>query len=357
MISDKEKNTKLRQYAGYGFSVILSAAFLFLAFRNIDFSKTIELVYQASFFWIIIFILVFILSNIVRAYRWKYMIHSIKPDASAFNLYGATMIGNGINCVIPRLGEIYKAMFLGRWEKLSRSSMFGTVIVERVLDTLALWISVLASVAIYSGNLYKDVSWLKPAIIFGFLILFLGIAFIVVLIWQKEKFYKIILNIVNKIIPNASDKLSYVFEMLLDGFASIKGFKNYSLTIFLTIVMMLVYGLNSYVGFYMMKMNEVQTVSYGMAWILMTIAAFGIVIPTPGGTGSYHFIVIFVLTQLFYFDEEIASAYALLTHVLSYIIFISSTLFFIYFINNRHVSEGNKKETLLSVLKFNPDDK
>jgi len=29
----------------------------------------------------------------------------------------------------------------------------------------------------------------------------------------------------------------------------------------------------------------------------MTISAFGVVIPTPGATGTYHFFVIFVLTM------------------------------------------------------------
>ena len=347
----------VKQYAGYAFSIILSAAFLYLAFHNIELSKSLELVSNASIFWMFIFILVFIAAPVVRAYRWKYMINSIKPNASVFNLFGAIMIGYGINCVIPRLGEIYRALFLGRWEKLSRTSMFGTVIVERVLDVLALWFSVLISVTIYTGDLYKDIPWLESAIMLGFAALFIVIAFIVLLVWQKEKFYRITLKIVSKISHRAADKLSYIFNMLIDGFASIKGFKNYSFTILLTIIVMLVYGLNSYVGFFMLHMNDIQSVSFGMAWIVMTIAAFGIVIPTPGGTGSYHFIVISVLTQLFFFNEEIASAYAILTHFISYFVFILSTVFFIYFINNRHVSEGNKKETLFSVLRFNPDEK
>lgn len=355
MISGNQKNSKLKQYAGYAFSVILSAAFLYLAFHNIELSKTFDLVANASIFWMVIFILVFLAAPVVRAYRWKFMINSFKPNASVFNLFGATMIGYGINCVIPRLGEIYRALFLGRWEKLSRTSMFGTVIVERVLDVLSLWFSVLISVAIYSGDLYQDVPWLKSAIVLGFVASFLVVAFMFLLVWQKEKFYSLTLRIVSKISKKAADKLSYIFNMLIEGFASIKGFKNYFFTIFLTVIVMLVYGLNSYVGFYMLNMDSIQNVSFGMAWIVMTIAAFGIVIPTPGGTGSYHFIVISVLTQLFFFNEDIASAYAILTHFISYFVFILSTVFFIYFINNRHVSEGNKKETIFSVLKFNPD--
>jgi hypothetical protein len=59
------------------------------------------------------------------------MIKPVKPDASTLNLFGALMIGYGINCVIPRLGELYRGLFLGNGKNISRTTMFGTVIVER----------------------------------------------------------------------------------------------------------------------------------------------------------------------------------------------------------------------------------
>jgi uncharacterized membrane protein YbhN (UPF0104 family) len=94
-----------------------------------------------------------------------------------------------------------------------------------------------------------------------------------------------------------------------------------------------------------------------MAWILMTISAFGIIIPTPGGTGSYHAIIILVLTTLFSFSQEISAAYAILTHIISYVSFILSTVFFTYFINKRQVKKGGKKENFLSVFKNSRETK
>ena len=51
------------------------------------------------------------------------------------------MVGYGVNCVTPKLGEVTRAVLLGKWEKLSRSSMFGTVILERVIDLISLGLS------------------------------------------------------------------------------------------------------------------------------------------------------------------------------------------------------------------------
>ena len=76
---------------------------------------------------------------------------------------------------------------------------------------------------------------------------------------------------------------------------------------------MILYGYTAYLGFFVLNLNEMYDISYGMAWIVMTLSAFGIVIPTPGGAGSYHFIVISILVSLYSFTQEIASAYALFT--------------------------------------------
>ncbi len=92
------------------------------------------------------------------------------------------------------LGELYRGLFLGRWENISRSSMVGTIVLERVIDIIVLGFSVLISVAIYSGDLFKDVTWLKSTLYLGFFLIFLLVVFLYLLVKFKEKFYNIILE-------------------------------------------------------------------------------------------------------------------------------------------------------------------
>lgn len=351
MTLDSNKFSKIKKYAGYFLPFFLMAIFLYLAFRNVNFGETLHLISNVSFKYLLVFLIVFMLSHYIRALRWKFILNSIKNNTSVLNLFGATMIGYGVNSAVPRLGELYRAMFLGRWEGISRTSILGSVIVERVVDILSLLISVLISVMIFSGNLYEQIPWLESAIIVGSVIILSIIIFIILLIRYKQNFYNKILKFAGKISQTLAEKLAYIFHTLIDGFASLKGTKNYFMTIFLTIIMMIVYGYNSLLGFYLLGMNEIQTVTYGMAWILMTISAFGIIIPTPGGTGSYHLIVISVLVSIFGFNKEVSSAYALLTHLISYLVFIGSTIFFVYFINRKRVKLGAKSENFFSVFK------
>lgn len=327
------------------------AIFLYLAFKGVDFNQVLSILSNLSFVWFILFVLSFFTSHIFRALRWKVILKSTKPDASILNLLGATMIGYGVNSVIPRLGEFYRGFFAGKWENISRSVVLGTIIVERIIDIIVLGISVLVSVLIYKGDLYSELLWLKSTVILGFIGIFFIILVLILLVQLKEKFYSFILKFAGKISAKFADKLAHIFEMLIDGFSTVKGVENYFLIILYSVLVMLNYGLSAQLGFYVLGLENSFEVSYSMAWIVMTISAFGIIIPTPGGTGTYHFIAISVLVGLFFFTEAAASAYAILTHTVSTVIFIISMFLFMGYINNRREKMGLQKENFYSVVK------
>ncbi len=327
------------------------AVFLYLAFKDTDFSIVINILENISFGWYLVFLLVWLLSHLLRAYRWKIIIGSVKKDTSLLNLFGATMVGYGVNCVVPRLGELYRGLFLGKWEDISRTSMVGTVVIERVIDLLVLGISVMISIAIYSGNLYSEISWLRSTMYLGFAGILGLIVFLFLLVKFKEHFYNAILKFVGKFSTKIADGLGEAFHLLVDGFTSIEGTKNYLYIILLSFAIMLLYGATSYVMFFVLDMQSVREVSFSMAWIVMTISAFGVVIPTPGATGTYHFFVIFVLTNLYSFSNEISSAFAILTHTTTYVLFILSTIFLTFIINKKQEKENKPVAKFLTVFK------
>ena len=351
MTSDKKKKSPIKKFLGYITPIVLTLVFLYFTFKDVNLQEALNMIASGSILWFIIFILSFFISHIVRAIRWKVMLRSTKQDTSILYLLGAIMIGYGVNSFVPRLGEFYRGMFAGKWENISRPSVLGSIVVERVIDILILGFSVLVSVIIYPGNLYSEISWLKSTIYFGFLGIFLIIAVLILLVKMKHKFYDWIVSFVGRFSKNWADKLSYVFEMLIDGFSTIKGLQNYFWVIILSALIMLSYGLTSFLGFYVLNFDSIYEVSFGMAWVVMTISAFGVVIPTPGGTGSYHFIVKAVLVGLFAFTQEAGSAYALLTHTASMIVFVLSMYLFIVYINNYRVKLGFPKENFFSVIK------
>ena len=330
---------------------ILMFLFLYLAFSKVDFNQVINIISGLSIEWLLIFLFFFAFSHFLRAVRWKVILKSNNPDASVLNLLGATMIGYGLNSVIPRLGELYRGFFAGKWENISRSSVLGTIIVERVIDILALGFSVLISVLIYSGDLYNEISWLKATVVLGFTGIFAIILILFFLVKFKDKFYSLIVKFVSRFSDKAANRIAYVFEMLIDGFSTVNNTTSLLWVVFYSALIMLNYGLSAQLGFYVLNLQNTFEVNYSVAWIVMTISAFGIVIPTPGGTGTYHFIGITVLVTLFEFSNEAASAYVLLTHTVSMFVFIFSMFLFMGYINYKREKNGLQRENFYSVIR------
>jgi uncharacterized protein (TIRG00374 family) len=332
---DKKKSVqRINGSLKYLFSILLAIIFLYIAFRGVDLQKVLQYVSHASIFWIIILIISYLSSHFLRALRWKVILSSVKKDTSLKNLFGSIMIGYGVSCVVPRLGEITRAILIGKWEDLSGPSMFGSVILERVIDVIFFCLAVLLSAIIWSKSIYINFPWLKSALYITTVFVIMIFIFLFLIIHYKEKFYNSVTKVLGLFSVRMANKSIHVFEMLIQGFSSLKGTKNYLYTISLSIMIMLNYALNSYLGFYTLGMQN--NITFGMAWVLMSIGSIGVIIPTPGGLGSYHALATAVLTLLFHFPQSESLAYAVLTHFISYFLFIFTALLLFFLLNKQH---------------------
>ncbi len=327
----------------YGISIILAVVFLYIAFYNVDFSEVLNIVSHANLLWVFIFITVTMLGHYFRALRWKYILNSVKPNTSMTNLFGSLMVGYGVNCVTPKLGEVTRAVLVGKWEGLSRSSMFGTVILERIIDIISMGGAIIVAIFLTSVSLSEKFPWLISSLYIMGTVIVLAIVFLSLILRSKEKFSKIIIKLVGKISNKLAERIAYVFTMLAEGFASLKGTKNYFWTIFWTISIMVLYAFGSYAGMLMLDMQNFQPITFGMGWIIMSISAIGVIIPTPGSTGSYHTLAKSTLVLIFGFSETISAAYAFLTHIIGYILFIITALIMFFVVKKQ-------KENLFEVV-------
>lgn len=333
MTSDKSKfSISARDVVTFLISIILTVIFLYFAFQGIDFNSLLQIISNSSIFWIIISITLTLLSHYFRALRWKIIIGSIKKDISVKNLFYSLLFGYGVNSVVPRLGEVSRAVAIGHIESISRTSIMGTVIVERVIDIIVFGCCVIISAFLFEGSLYTNFSWLKPTIYFGSVIIFFVIVVLVLTIKYKENFFSAIVKLVGKFSKKIADRLIHIFEKLILGFSSLQGVKNYFITLIWSAVIMLTYASSAYLGFFIFNMNTLQNTNFREGFILMSISSIGIMIPTPGGIGSYHTITKSILSSLYGFDVNLSIAYATVMHAINYFTHVISAaiLFFIF---------------------------
>src|SRR5690606_13112050 len=80
-----------------------------------------------------------LLSNLSRAYRWKYLLVPMGYSVKLFNRIMAVFIAYLANFGIPRSGEVLRAAVLTNYEEVPFQKAFGTIIAERMADMIILF--------------------------------------------------------------------------------------------------------------------------------------------------------------------------------------------------------------------------
>jgi uncharacterized protein (TIRG00374 family) len=121
-----------------GIGVLISVVCIYLVLRGVDLGQTARLVGGAQLPWLGLAVAAGIADLFFRALRWQCLIAPIQP-VPLRRLSGYMLVGYLANNVLPaRLGELVRSHYLGDREGISRSATLGTVVVERVVDTVVL---------------------------------------------------------------------------------------------------------------------------------------------------------------------------------------------------------------------------
>jgi uncharacterized protein (TIRG00374 family) len=121
-----------------GLGLVISLACLWLAMHDVRPAEVWEALSQANYAGFAVLIVLTLLGFWIRAFRWRWLLGETTP-VTIGQLYSATMIGFMANNLLPlRLGEFVRAWALGRSARLSKTTVFATVVVERVVDMITL---------------------------------------------------------------------------------------------------------------------------------------------------------------------------------------------------------------------------
>jgi uncharacterized protein (TIRG00374 family) len=113
---------------------VVSIFFVYLAVRRVDLSESLRALGSVRPGWLVAATLVYLSGFPVRALRWGRILRSQRVLSFREVLVPA-VVGHMANNVLPaRTGEVYRAHFLGRRARMSRSGAMGSIVVERTLD-------------------------------------------------------------------------------------------------------------------------------------------------------------------------------------------------------------------------------
>jgi glycosyltransferase 2 family protein len=311
----------MKTVAKIAISLFLTGAFLWIAFQNVDWPSLIVTFRNTAPGGIVAATILTIVSCLPRAWRWRILLSSVSKDIPLSAAFKAVLIAYAGNNLFPRAGEFARVVALTRDHPMPVGSVVASVIVERLLDMLTLLVF-FAIVLVYArGKIARAFPGLESVglvTLIGILIAFAGI---LVISMFGNRGIDALQRQLSRISEPMAQKISSLLHSFLQGMSGVRTLRGYVGILVSTLLTNLCYVLSIYFPFYSFGFIENFNLTVFDALVVMVLASVGVVIPTPGGTGTYHFFCSQTLHLFYAIPEVQALAFATVVHGAAFLAF------------------------------------
>ena len=306
-------NSTTKKILQVSISLLVGILIMYLVYRNTDTEKMISILKNADYRFVFLSMLLGCLSHWSRGVRWTIALRPLGYQVQKRRAFVAVMTGYLMNTAVPRAGEVARCVFLKRTDNVPIETSLGSVIGERALDFVIL-LSITAFTFIVEWNIVK--AFLNKYADFGiyqsrlqdnlwllWILIGIGILMLALIYFFREKIRQ------NAFVL----KIQLFLQGIWKGILSITKLnrKQQIFYIIHTIIIWVCYHLMIYVLFFSIEQTSNLTVMAGFT--AMVMAGVGMVIPIPGGTGSFHVFVMYTLIA-YGIEEQVAETFAGFAH-------------------------------------------
>lgn len=328
---------KLLSILKYLLSFGLAGLLVWLAFRGIDWHEFFVGLKATRWGWIVLYLIVGYLALVFRALRWTQLVHPLDNDLHYGKVWDANNIGGMASIALPGSGDLVRTALLTT-AKLPYQTVFGTVMMERAWDILAILLMFVCSLVFAwgrFGGFFVDNIWhplqTHAIILWGLAFIVLAIAVFIVLVRKlrdRSKFFS---------------KLNDILEGFLTGFKTFAQVKNKFLFLVYSVLIWIMYMLMSY--FVLKAIPQLSGALLSDGLFVASLGNVASLVPVPGGIGAYHYLLKVSLMGLYGTTEEIGLLFATLCHelhaVLVIVLGVWSYIFRIVILGNGSASRKN----------------
>lgn len=278
------------------FALLISLTFLCLIFHKINWVKLIQTfkTFDLKNLWMIVPI--YVSTFYLRGIRWKSLLLD-NPKYCAYNLGMVFAVGSMLNIFLPaRAGDVYRAYYLGATQEEKKMKIFGSIILERTLDGICVFLILLLAVLLYS----KQQWMLNLAYTIGALFIGSFIIFYLIFKFNKIDFIceKLILisSKLPELIAKPSEKLingaNKHINSFIEGFEVLNSVKYSSQAFIMSII---IWMIECYVAFLIINSFHIN-LGFSAALFVISLISFSTMIPsTSVFLGPYQYAYILAL--------------------------------------------------------------
>ncbi len=288
--------------------LLLSALLVYLSIRGIHPPDVAEGFRTFRYGYLPAVLAAMLLMQILRSIRWGLVLRPLEK-IDQISLFSVTSVGFLAIIAIPaRLGELARPYLITKKSRIKMSAALGTIVVERVLDSLTVLI-----IAVFVLFFTPLPTWLIRSSILFLLLTIALVSAMILMIVKREASLRVLGPLIGKLPERYAERVTRLISHFIDGFrimvdpALLISVTGFSIAIWLVDVGA-IYLLFLAVGFHLPVVAS---------FVLMIILIIGIAIPTaPGFIGNWHYFCILGLS-LFGVPKADALTFAIIYHVLS----------------------------------------
>ncbi|RDK88767.1 lysylphosphatidylglycerol synthase transmembrane domain-containing protein [Marinirhabdus gelatinilytica] len=247
---------------------------------------------SANYWYVAISVALSVLSHLIRAYRWNFLLQPLGYHPRIANNFMAVSVAYLMNIFIPKSGEVSRAVVLAKYEDVPFDKGFGTIISERIVDLVLLLLFIALALFMQYDVLYGyliEVVPVQKLALVSVIGLVLLLAFVAFLKYAKNKL---------------SIKINKLINGLKAGMLSILTMKKKTAFIFWSLVIWGLYLASFYVA--TLALEETTSISIGVIITTFVVGSFTFGF-TNSGFGTYPAAIMGILL-LFGIDETVGTA-------------------------------------------------
>jgi glycosyltransferase 2 family protein len=253
--------------------------------------------------FLLLMAVVAIASHWLRAVRWKMLIEPTGHTVRTWPAFHSLMVGYLVNLGIPRGGEISRCYNLYKLENTPVETSIGTVVIERLIDVLCLFLLLAISFL---------VEWKNLMTFFGALGIGQSSTKIAIPVWIWLVLVVLLMGAIALYLLRKNERLIKIFIGFKNGLLAILRLKNPALFITYSILIWALYFTMTYTV--MLAFQQTSVLGMGAALVVFAIGAIAMALPMPGGLGSYHTLMPLGLGMIYGIAKTDAIAFVFVFH-------------------------------------------
>lgn len=305
-----EKKNIIKKALNILFPIVLGGGILWWMYRNFDFNLLRSTLNGGMNWWWMAFSLVFgVTAQLFRGLRWKQTLEPVGENPRTSTCVHAVFLSYAASLIIPRIGEITRCGVLSKYDGTSFSKSLGTVVTERIIDSLLvllITVIVFLSQAKVFYNFFEETGtnlteWACKFTATGYIVTALCVVALFLLLFI----------IMRKLTIFA--RFRETIKEIKEGVMSLKDVKNKTLFTLYTLGIWGSYFLHYYITFFCFDFT--MGLGLNVALVSFIVGSIAVIVPTPNGMGPWHFAVKTILV-LYGVQETNAETFVIIVHTI-----------------------------------------